>query len=62
MNKRKLLILVLWVLVPMVLIVATICEKWQGTPVVVEHVYGAPWFVMLWAVWVIAGGVYIFRR
>lgn len=62
MNKRKLLILVLWVLVPMVLIVATICEKWQGTPFVVEHVYGTPWFVMLWAVWVIAGGVYIFRR
>lgn len=62
MNKRKLLILVLWVLVPMVLIVATICEKWQGTPFVVEHVYGAPWFVMLWAVWVIAGGAYIFRR
>lgn len=62
MNKRKLLIFVLWVLVPMVLIVATICEKWQGTPFVSEHVYGAPWFVMLWAVWVIAGGVYIFRR
>lgn len=62
MNKRKLLILVFWVLVPMVLIVATICEKWQGTPFVVEHVYGAPWFVMLWAVWVIAGGAYIFRR
>lgn len=62
MNKRKLLILVLWVLVPMVLIVATICEKWQGTPFVAEHVYGAPWFVMLWAVWVIVGGVYIFRR
>ena len=62
MNKRKLLILVLWVLVPMVLIVATICEKWQGNPFVAEHVYGAPWFVMLWAVWVIAGGAYIFCR
>ena len=62
MKKTKLLILILWVLVPMVLIVATILEKWQGTPFVVGHIYGSSWFVMLWAVWVIAGGAYIFRR
>lgn len=61
MKILRLLIITLWALVPTLLIVTTVIEKWQGTPFVAQHVYGAPWFVALWAIWTVVGAAYIVR-
>lgn len=62
MKRMKHLILTLWILIPLVLIAATIMERWHGTPMVAQHIYGAPWFVALWALWAVAGMAYVVRR
>ena len=45
-----------------VLMAATCVEKVWGTPVVVRHVYGSPWFVACWALMSVAGIGYLWRR
>ena len=45
-----------------VLMAATCAEKVWGTPFVVRHVYGSPWFVVCWALTAIAGIGYLWRR
>ena len=45
-----------------VLMAATCVEKAWGTPLVVRHVYGSPWFVACWALMAVAGIGYLWRR
>ena len=45
-----------------VLMAATCVEKVWGTPLVVRHVYGSPWFVACWALMAVAGIGYLWRR
>lgn len=45
-----------------VLMAATCAEKVWGTPFVVRHVYGSPWFVACWALMAVAGIGYLWRR
>ena len=42
--------------------VATVVEKYKGTPFVSSHVYGAWWFVLLWGLLLVCGVVWIARR
>lgn len=45
-----------------VLMAATCAEKVWGTPFVVRHVYGSPWFVACWALTAVAGIGYLWCR
>lgn len=45
-----------------VLVAATIAEKIYGSPTLSRHVYGAGWFVALWAVAALFSAVFILRR
>ena len=45
-----------------VLMAATCVEKVWGTPLVVRHVYGSPWFVACWALMSVAGIGYLWCR
>lgn len=45
-----------------VLMAATCAEKVWGTPFVVRHVYGSPWFMACWALMAVAGIGYLWRR
>lgn len=45
-----------------VLMAATCVEKVWGTPFVVRHVYGSPWFVACWALMAVTGMGYLWRR
>lgn len=45
-----------------VLMVATCVEKVWGTPFVVRHVYGSPWFVACWALMAVVGIGYLWCR
>ena len=40
---------------------ATFIEKWHGTAFVASHIYGAWWFVVLWALLTAVGVVYFIR-
>ena len=44
----KRIIFVIYVAVIGVLVAATVVEKVYGTPFVMEHIYGAWWFIVLW--------------
>ena len=46
----------------LVLMAATVVEKLRGTAFAAEAVYGAPWFVALWAVVAVASAAYVWRR
>ncbi len=48
--------------VMLVLVTASIVEKETGTHFVSDNIYGAVWFVALWALTGIAAVVYMFRR
>lgn len=41
---------------------ATVIEKMRGTSFVAEHLYGAPWFVALWAALTLCAAAYVLRR
>ena len=45
-----------------VLMAATCVEKVWGTPFVVRHGYGSPWFVACWALMAVAGIGYLWCR
>jgi len=44
----KRIVFVIYVAVIGVLVAATVVEKVYGTPFVMEHIYGAWWFIVLW--------------
>lgn len=58
----KKILLVLYVIILLVMAAATIIEKSNGTEYVHNAIYGAWWFVVLWALLVVAGVAYIIRR
>ena len=45
----KRFVFAIYVAVIGVLVTATVVEKVYGTPFVMEHIYGAWWFIVLWA-------------
>ncbi|WP_298074014.1 cytochrome c biogenesis protein CcsA [uncultured Bacteroides sp.] len=45
-----------------VLMAATCVEKVWGTPFVVRHVYGSPWFVVCWALLAVAALAWLWHR
>ena len=47
MNVKR-FVFVIYVAVIGVLVTATVLEKTYGTPFVMEHIYGAWWFIALW--------------
>ena len=52
----------LYALVILVMAIATMIEKTQGTPYVLSHIYGAWWFSALWAIMALSGIIYLVRR
>lgn len=64
MNNKTLKVLSFSLLgvVVLVLVVATPVEKLCGSPFVLEHVYGSPWFAVLWAVMALCALAYVLRR
>ena len=58
--KRALIIL--YMVVVVVMAATTIVEKYQGTAFVSEHVYGAWWFSLLWAVLAAVAVAWFLRR
>ncbi len=44
------------------LMAATAIEKYEGTPYVLDHIYGAPWFIALWMALAVGAVAYIFRK
>ena len=55
-------IIALYVVVVVVLAAATIVEKFQGTDYVSDHIYGAWWFAVLWALLAALAVFYFIRR
>lgn len=58
----KKILAILYVVVVVVMAIATIVEKYQGTPFVAEHIYGAWWFSLLWAVLAALGTWWLLKR
>ena len=58
----KKIIITLYIVVVAVLAIATIVEKYEGTPYVADHIYGAWWFSALWALLSAAAIFYFIRR
>ena len=48
LKNVKRIVFVIYVAVIGVLVAATVVEKVYGTPFVMEHIYGAWWFIVLW--------------
>ena len=55
-------IIALYTLIVVCIGLATIIEKFEGTPYVSQHIYGAWWFVLLWAVLSVTGMYYMLER
>jgi len=62
MKWNKKMIMVLYTLIVACIGFATIIEKYEGTTFVGEHIYGAWWFVALWAVLTVAALAYMVER
>ncbi len=58
----KKLLISLYVVVVAVLAAATIVEKYQGSPYVSTHIYGAWWFSLLWAALAAVAVVWMIRQ
>ena len=52
----------LYAIVILVMAMATVVEKTQGTPYVLGNVYGSWWFTGLWALLSVGGIAYILQR
>lgn len=52
----------LYAIAILVMAIATITEKTQGTPYVLSNIYGSWWFTALWALLAIGGIAYLFQR
>ena len=48
MSMIKKTIIALYVLIIVCIGLASVIEKFEGTPYVSENIYGAWWFVILW--------------
>lgn len=55
-------LLTLYVLLIVVMAAATVVEHCSNTPFVSEHIYGAWWFTLLWALLAAGGITYIVKR
>ena len=55
-------IIALYTLIVVCIGLATIIEKFEGTPYVSQHIYGAWWFVLLWATLSVTGMYYMLER
>ena len=53
---------IIYVAVIGVLITATVLEKTYGTPFVKDHIYGAWWFIAMWALLCVSSIVVLIRR
>lgn len=64
MSNRKWtwLIALLYTLLVVCIGGATVIEKFRGTPYVSEHVYGAWWFAVLWAVLTVVSCLYLVKQ
>ena len=62
MKWNKKMIMVLYTLIVACIGFATVIEKYEGTTFVGEHIYGAWWFVALWAVLTVAALAYMVER
>ena len=62
MKITKKLIVVLYVLIIVCIALATVVEKYRGTPYVADHIYGAWWFSALWTVLTVASCAYIVNQ
>ena len=60
MTKK--IIIALYTLIVVCIGLATIIEKYKGTPYVGEHIYGAWWFSLIWAVLTVAGVYYMVQQ
>lgn len=58
--KRALILL--YPLIIVCIAAATIIEKYQGTEFVSQHIYGAWWFSVLWAVMTVVGCAYMVQQ
>ena len=58
----KRIVIVFYIVVVAVLAAATIVEKYQGTDYVGEHIFGAWWFSVLWAVLTAVSTFYFIKR
>lgn len=61
-SLLKKITLVIYIVLLVVMATATIIEKDSGTEYVHSAIYGAWWFVALWALLALGGMIYIFRR
>lgn len=52
----------LYAIVILVMAMATVVEKTQGTPYVLSNIYGSWWFTGLWALLAVGGIAYILQR
>ena len=59
--KLKKILFCIYVLLILVMAMATVIEKYKGTPFVVSSIYGSWWFSVLWAMLVAVGLVYIIQ-
>ena len=55
-------VIALYIVVVAVMAAATIVEKYQGTPYVADHIYGAWWFSALWALLAAVAVFHFIRR
>ncbi|MBQ1796644.1 MAG: cytochrome c biogenesis protein ResB, partial [Prevotella sp.] len=55
-------IIALYVLIIVCIGLASIIEKFKGTPYVSENIYGAWWFVILWGLLTVTSLAYIIRQ
>ncbi len=58
----KKIIIFLYIVVVVVMAIATIVEKYEGTPYVSDHIYGTWWFSLLWALLTAVAVFYFIKR
>ena len=62
MKWTKTIVIALYALIAVCVGLATIVEKYRGTSFVGEHIYGAWWFVALWAILTVCALAYIMQQ
>ncbi len=62
MKKTRIVPFAIAAVVIVVLAAATVFEKIYGTPWAHQYIYGAWWFVALWAVLAVVSAIYIWRQ
>ncbi len=62
MKWTKTIVIALYALIAVCVGLATIVEKYRGTAFVGEHIYGAWWFVALWAILTVCALAYIMQQ